>query len=91
VDESIPNQILPVPLTMVIKLKNGQILSKEVRTIKGSHEEPLSQKELVNKFGQCMEYSLRPFSAKKIDQAVQLLSNLDEIENISTLTESLVA
>ena len=91
VDESIPNQILPIPLSMEIRLKNGKTIRKQIDTIKGSHVSPLSQEELEAKFRLCVGYSRRPFSAEQVDRIIDTCMNLENVKDIAELTEALTA
>lgn len=90
VDESIPDQILSVPIKMTIRLRNGRSFHKEVKAIKGSPQNPIGEDELIDKFQKCMQYSQKPFPAKKVERIIRLCSKLEEIEDTAILTEALV-
>lgn len=89
IDESIPDQVLPVPLTIIINLKNGQQIIKNVKAIKGSPVMPLTEGEIINKFKKCIQYSKKPITERKSDQIINLCLELDQLKNIKVLTEVL--
>lgn len=74
------------PQEVVVKLKNGNQYSCKVEKHKGTAENPLSDEELFSKFKDCASLAL---NQKGVDEALNLLSHLDEMKDISNLMELL--
>jgi 2-methylcitrate dehydratase PrpD len=71
-----------------IYTKNA-VLSKRVRFPYGHPDNPMSQEALTAKFMDCAGYSMKKFSSEKLKNLVELINNLDEVENITRITEYL--
>ena len=82
---------LPALLALLGSLTPSMAITRQITLLRRGHERPLTQNELVKKFTPCLRYSRRPFSEENIERIVALYANLEDIKNISTLTEALTA
>jgi 2-methylcitrate dehydratase PrpD len=74
------------PARVSIRLKNGQILFRQVDYPKGSPEAPLTADELRAKFTDCAEPALGPEAA---GQAISMLDRLDTVDSVARLAQLL--
>ena len=78
-----------VPVTVVIKTKNGKVFTESVHTYKGMPEDPLSPEECAEKFRKCVRYSARPFDAERVDLLVKKVDGLEKMKDVRELGELL--
>ena len=64
-------------------------LSKRVDIPRGHPENPVSQGALVAKFKDCAQHAATEISESRLDQVVDLIWSLEQVENISEITELL--
>jgi 2-methylcitrate dehydratase PrpD len=69
-----------------VRLKNGQVLSREAEHAKGSPEFPMTEEELKGKFTEC---ALQALSAEAAERALALIEGLEKVDNVRALTEIL--
>jgi 2-methylcitrate dehydratase PrpD len=74
------------PVRMKFKLRDGRVIERKVDISKGNPEVPLSTEELREKFTGCARLSL---DGDSISAAVGLLENLENLDQISKLSELL--
>ena len=74
---------------MEIKTKNGKKFSKEIQFPRGNPKNPVTMEEVIEKFHKCVNYSIRPFPKENIDKIVDLLYNLEQLEEVTQLTQLL--
>lgn len=74
------------PCRVTVRLKNGQVLCREVQHAKGGPEFPMTEDELKGKFTECAREAL---SAEAADRALALIDGLEKVDNVRTLTEIL--
>jgi 2-methylcitrate dehydratase PrpD len=67
---------------VVVRLKNGNEFSRLVEVAKGDPENPLAQNEIESKFLDCAQLV---FSKQDAKQCLDKISNLEHINDISTL------
>jgi 2-methylcitrate dehydratase PrpD len=72
-----------------IKLKNGRTFNTNVEVLRGSLHNPLSTEELMTKFKDCARYSKKPLSERDIDMLINIIFNLENIDNITEITNIL--
>jgi 2-methylcitrate dehydratase PrpD len=72
------------PAIVEIKLKTGEKLIKRVDHRRGTSQNPLSDEELFQKFRSCARLLL---SEKETEASLELLKNLENIEDLSTLSK----
>lgn len=70
-----------------IKLKGGRTLHEEVKTPSGSPESPMSQEDLVEKFRDCANYSLKRLRSSDADKIIAYIRDLEHQTNLSELTQ----
>lgn len=72
------------PTRVTITTMEDAVFKKEVRYLKGDPENPLSWDELLQKFNQCTIDS--PISADRRQKLIALIRELEDLEDIRTLT-----
>lgn len=68
----------------MIKLKNGKEYSYKVTEPKGDPKNPMTDEELLAKFRDCTKPTLK---ASDIEKVIKLILDLEELEDITKLTE----
>jgi 2-methylcitrate dehydratase PrpD len=68
-----------------IRLKNGQVLHEEVVNPPGGPQSPLSQEDLIEKFRDCANYSLKPLRSSDVDAIIAYIHDLEHQTNLSEL------
>jgi len=74
---------LAIPSHVEVKTVDGRIYEEEIKYSKGTPNNPFTPEELKDKF-KTLASSL--FSEKRIDKILEVISRLEELEDISTLT-----
>jgi 2-methylcitrate dehydratase PrpD len=72
-----------------IKTKDGKSLHTSVDILRGSLQNPLSVKDLVDKFTDCARYSRKDFSSDAIERLIDSILNLEKVKDISEITDLL--
>ncbi len=73
-----------------IRTKGGKVYSKRVDKPRGmSPENPMSMDDIIEKFRDCASYSKKPLSRKQVDRVIELVSNLEEVEDVSQIIKLL--
>jgi 2-methylcitrate dehydratase PrpD len=79
------------PAFVEIKMKGSDLVySRRDDIAKGNPAKPMSWNELCDKFIDCAAHGIKPMSANKVQKVIDLISNLEEIEDIRLLTKLLV-
>lgn len=73
------------PVDIEVKLKN-RTLSKRILEAKGGPSSPLHMEEVKEKFRTC---AARILSSEKVEKAIDLVSSLESLRQVNTLTETL--
>jgi 2-methylcitrate dehydratase PrpD len=68
-----------------IRLKNGRVLHEEVVNPPGGPQSPLSQEDLIEKFRDCADYSLKPLRSSDVDAIIAYIRDLEHQTNLSEL------
>ncbi|MDY6934592.1 MAG: MmgE/PrpD family protein [Spirochaetota bacterium] len=76
----------PFASEVVIKLKDGRVVSQKVDYPKGEAHNPLSWENISAKFRDC---ALSTLSQRDVETCLDMISNLESIDDISNLTEIL--
>jgi 2-methylcitrate dehydratase PrpD len=71
-----------------LETSNGK-LSKRVDWPRGHPQNPISQEALVAKFKDCSRHAVIAMSENKLDRLVDLISNLEQVDDISEITKLL--
>jgi 2-methylcitrate dehydratase PrpD len=77
-------------LIMEIKTRSGKTLTRRVDYPKGNPKNPASMDDCINKFRKCVNYSAQPFPKGQIEKIVELVSDLEELEDVTILAKLLV-
>ena len=77
------------PGRVEINTNEGGVFIKQVDFPYGSPENPMSSEELVRKFKDCLAYRVKPLSPKNMDKVVELLTHLEQVDNVSRVIELL--
>lgn len=72
-----------------IKFKDGHAFNTNVEVLRGSIHNPLSTEDLISKFKDCACYSKKPLSESDIDMLINSVFNLENIDNITEITNIL--
>ena len=75
---------------MEIKTHGGQELSKKIKFPRGNPKNPVDMDGVKEKFRKCVKYSIHPFSDDQIDKMVDILSDIEQIDDVSKLAHVLV-
>jgi 2-methylcitrate dehydratase PrpD len=79
------------PQIVEIVTRDGKIFSERVVYPKGNPNNPVTSDELVAAFRGMATYAAKPLSADKIDDAVSLALNLEDVPDVSVFTRLLTA
>ena len=69
--------------------KDGQTLTSQVSAIKGNPLNPMSIDECMEKFRKCVAYGPRDIPATNISAILDILGNLEQTDDITSLTDLL--
>lgn len=86
--EGTPRRPITMPCVATLTTKDGRAFTKRIDHHKGDPRNPLSEADLVQKFGICAEGSLKP---RRRDRAVEMFGRLDTLDDLSGLMRSLVS
>jgi len=84
-----PHEDLPVgtgPAKVTMKLKDGTTAEELVVYAKGTVQNPMTNEELITKF---KDLSCQVLSGEKMEEIIQLVTSLEDVENIHQLTSLL--
>jgi 2-methylcitrate dehydratase PrpD len=70
------------PAIVTIKLKNGEVLQQRVDYAKGTIKNPMSKKELEDKFRGLASMTV---SAEQVEKIIQTVTDLEELEDVIKL------
>ena len=71
-----------VPCEVVVKLKDGRVLSHKVNSLTGDPTNPLSEETLHAKYRDCASAVLSP---QEIDRSLEMASNLEGLDDVAAL------
>jgi 2-methylcitrate dehydratase PrpD len=77
------------PQVVEIVTRDGKVFSERVEYPKGNPQNPVTAEELVASFRGMATYAAKPLSAGKVDDAVSLVFRLEEVPDVSILTNLL--
>ncbi|MCW5581629.1 MAG: MmgE/PrpD family protein [Luteimonas sp.] len=83
-----PNAL--VPQSMVVTLRDGQVLHAQRDAAIGSPQRPLSRGQQLEKFHHCLDHAARPFDAARRDDLVSHLDHLQDIADVRRLVDLLI-
>ena len=73
------------PGVVEIKTKNNQVFSKRVEFAYGAPENPMTLEVVADKFRDCALHAAKPLPKGNIERAIQMLSNLEEVDNVNEI------
>ncbi|MFC2002279.1 MmgE/PrpD family protein [Chloroflexota bacterium] len=73
------------PGKVEIRLNNGKSYSMEIDIPYGHPQNPITWPDLTDKFRDCASYSAIPLSKQDIEKTIDMVSHLEEIEDIRQL------
>jgi 2-methylcitrate dehydratase PrpD len=77
------------PNLVHIDTKGGRISSKAIEFMYGHPNNPMSNEALIAKFMDCASYSIKQINQSNLEKLVQLILNLEDVSNVSEITECL--
>lgn len=86
-DLKVDGMVASVPVKVMVKLKDGRQLSRQVDIAKGNPGLPLSREEVTVKFKDCARHHL---SEEKSQRVVTLMDGLEDVGDISELMELVI-
>ena len=75
------------PTEVQVKLKN-QTMSKKMLEAKGGASNPVTKEEIIEKFRICAGRNL---ASEKVEKVIEIVSSLENVEQVTTLTEALIS
>jgi len=79
----------PVPCVMDVRTKNNKVYSTRVDVVSGSPEKPASMEDVVNKFKDCVAFSVKPMPEKNIQEIISKVKNLEAVSDIADVVNLL--
>ena len=76
-------------VAIVTTVRESKTFQKRADFAIGHPKNPMSLSEVVDKFKKCLPYAARPLDRGKIDKSIKLLTNLEQVSDISILPELL--
>ena len=76
------------PGRVEIKTRNGAFI-KQVDFPSGGPQNPISYNECANKFRDCAAYSIKPLSKEVVETIIEMVSRLEEVEDVSEIIKLL--
>lgn len=73
-----------------MRTKGGGHYSKYVEFVKGGPKNPMTMAEVVEKFKECVRFSARPLKQGKVNELIQLVSNLEEVDDVRKIVKLLI-
>ncbi len=66
-----------------IRTRDGRLLSSTPDGVPGDPRNPATQEQLEAKFRDCASFAARPVAASKIEQAIDLIRELERVDDVS--------
>lgn len=77
------------PAIVEIELNDRRVYRKHVEHALGSPENPLTMKDVADKFRSCASYAAKPIPKKKLDLTVRMVEELDGLADVGRIVRSL--
>ncbi|SVD91517.1 uncharacterized protein METZ01_LOCUS444371, partial [marine metagenome] len=87
-DNPDPNALSPVLLT--VTLRTGEHHEITVRDVYGSPANPMSHEAHLEKFRRNCAAAPRPLPSRQVDILIEIIENLEALEEVTTLTDSMM-
>lgn len=72
------------PVNVILRLKNGDELSRRIEDATGSPGNPMSEERMRTKFRDCLRHAAREFSDEAIETLFTTLQGLREVDNVAS-------
>jgi 2-methylcitrate dehydratase PrpD len=83
-----PNALSPV--TVTVRLKGGDKLSRTIDTVYGNPAKPMSREAHLAKFHRNFRSALNPLPAENADRLVEMLDRIEHLEDVRRIGELLI-
>ncbi len=70
---------------VTIELAGGKSYSKQIDIAYGDPQNPISWKDLIDKFLDCVSYSAKPISSRNAGKMIDMITHLEEIEDVTEI------
>ncbi len=71
-----------------ITLTDGRVLRDDKTVYRYGHpKNPMSMEEHIEKFRDCVSYSAKPISQSNVDKAIEMLTHLEEVDDVSQIVK----
>jgi 2-methylcitrate dehydratase PrpD len=71
-----------------VKLTDGPMLRAEREVYRyGNPHNPMSEEEQIEKFRDCVSYSVKPLSEERVEKASTMLTNLEEVDDVGKIIQ----
>ena len=71
---------------MEVKLRDGRVLRSDRKVVRYGHpQNPMSMEDHIEKFRDCVSYSVKPLPQKRVENLIKKLGNLEELKDISRI------
>ena len=87
-----PNAPLPVGgnstlsrPTVEIRLKDGRVLSRQVKGVPGDPDNPVTRDMIEAKFRDCVAFAATPLAQASVERAIALVRDLESISDVSEI------
>lgn len=68
-----------------VKTRDGRVLRCKAQSVPGGPDNPAGWEQLEAKFRDCMSFSARPVSPEKIEQAIALIRDLENVKDVTEI------
>jgi 2-methylcitrate dehydratase PrpD len=75
--------------TVEIRLKDGRVFSRCVQGVPGDPQHPVDRGMLEAKFRDCVSFAAVPLAQQAIDQAIELMRDLENVPDVREITRLL--
>ena len=75
---------------VTVRTKDGKERAKQVIYPKGHPKNPMSMDDVIDKFKKCLPFSSQPFPESSAHQIITMVSNLEEVDDMTKLVKLLV-
>jgi 2-methylcitrate dehydratase PrpD len=64
------------------KIRDGRIISKEYKQVKGHPLKPFTERDFLDKFGLCVPHSAHPLEGRVVDSLITDILNLEKVDDV---------
>jgi 2-methylcitrate dehydratase PrpD len=81
-DQSLFSTGIP-PAVVDIKTRSGKTFSKRIENPYGHPKNPLSTEKLIEKFKDCVSYSVKPLDSSTVEKIIELITGLERVDDMN--------